>query len=174
MKFGSVLENIGFKPSTRTVNYNDTRLTQNTRACYPLEFIPNAQIPAVTGHAKNIIFLTCDAFSVLPPVSKLTTQQALYHFYSGYTAKVAGTEVGVKDPVPTFSACFGEAFMPFKPQVYADLLAKKIEQHGTHVWLVNTGWTGGKYGVGKVIIILFRESVFKILEILSMLFMMDR
>lgn len=85
----------------------------------------------------------------MPPVSKLTTAQALYHFYSGYTAKVAGTEVGVKDPVPTFSACFGEAFMPFKPQVYADLLAKKIEQHGTHVWLVNTGWTGGKYGVGK-------------------------
>ena len=99
---------------------------------------------------KNIIFLTCDAFSVLPPVSKLTTAQALYHFYSGYTAKIAGTEVGIKEPVPTFSACFGEAFMPFKPQVYADLLAKKIEEHGTHVWLVNTGWTGGKYGVGKV------------------------
>lgn len=150
MKFGSVLENVGFFPETRTVDYNNVALTENTRACYPLEYIPNAQIPAITGHAKNIIFLTCDAFSVLPPVSKLTTEQALYHFYSGYTAKVAGTEVGIKEPVPTFSACFGEAFMPFKPQVYADLLAKKIEQHNTNVWLVNTGWTGGKYGVGKV------------------------
>lgn len=149
MKFGSVLENVGFFPETRTVDYNNVALTENTRACYPLEYIPNAQIPAITGHAKNIIFLTCDAFSVLPPVSKLTTEQALYHFYSGYTAKVAGTEVGIKEPVPTFSACFGEAFMPFKPQVYADLLAKKIEQHNTNVWLVNTGWTGGKYGVGK-------------------------
>lgn len=133
------------------MNYFDTQFTENTRASYPLEYIPNAQIPAITSHPKNIIFLTCDAFSVLPPVSKLTTAQALYHFYSGYTAKIAGTEQGIKEPVPTFSACFGEAFMPFKPQVYADLLAQKIEQHGTHVWLVNTGWTGGKYGIGKVI-----------------------
>jgi phosphoenolpyruvate carboxykinase (ATP) len=115
-------------------------------------------LPAITGHAKNVVFLTCDAFSVLPPVSKLTTAQAMYHFYSGYTAKIAGTEVGIKDPVPTFSACFGEAFMPFKPQVYADLLAKRIEQHGASVWLVNTGWTGGKYGVGKVITFLIIEN----------------
>lgn len=132
------------------MNYFDTQYTENTRASYPLEFIENAQLPAITGHPKNIIFLTCDAFSVLPPVSKLTTSQALYHFFSGYTSKIAGTEVGIKEPVPTFSACFGEAFMPFKPQVYADLLAEKIEKHGTHVWLVNTGWTGGKYGIGKV------------------------
>ena len=158
VRFGSVLENIDFVPGTRTVDYNNTSFTENTRVCYPLEYIPNAQIPAVTGHAKNIVFLTCDAFSVLPPVSKLSTAQALYHFYSGYTSKVAGTEQGIKDPVPTFSACFGEAFMPFKPQVYADLLAKKIEEHGTNVWLVNTGWTGGKYGVGKVLIHLFLEN----------------
>lgn len=102
--------------------------------------------------------MTCDAFSVLPPVSKLTTAQALYHFYSGYTAKIAGTEQGIKEPAPTFSACFGEAFLPFKPQVYADLLAQKIEQHGTHVWLVNTGWTGGKYGIGKVNLIFILEN----------------
>lgn len=150
IKFGTVVENVAFKKGTREVNYFDTQFTENTRAAYPLEFIDNAQIPAVTGHPKNIIFLTCDAFSVLPPVSKLTTAQALYHFYSGYTAKIAGTEVGIKEPVPTFSACFGEAFMPFKPQVYADLLADKIEKHKTNVWLVNTGWTGGRYGVGKV------------------------
>lgn len=150
IRFGSVLENVTLKKTTREVNYFDTSITENTRVSYPLEHIDNALIPAVSGHPKNIIFLTCDAFSVLPPVSKLTTAQALYHFFSGYTAKIAGTEVGIKEPVPTFSACFGEAFMPFKPQVYADLLAKKIEEHGTHVWLVNTGWTGGKYGVGKV------------------------
>lgn len=132
------------------MNYFDTQYTENTRASYPLEYIENAQIPAITGHPKNIIFLTCDAFSILPPVSKLTTAQALYHFYSGYTAKIAGTEVGIKEPVPTFSACFGEAFMPFKPQVYADLLAEKIDKHQVNVWLVNTGWTGGRYGVGKV------------------------
>lgn len=158
IKFGTVLENVGFKKEAREVNFFDTHFTENTRASYPLEYIPNAQIPAITGHPKNIIFLTCDAFSVLPPVSKLTTAQALYHFYSGYTAKIAGTEQGIKEPLPTFSACFGEAFMPFKPQVYADLLAQKIEQHGTHVWLVNTGWTGGKYGIGKVNLILFLEN----------------
>jgi len=124
-------------------------LTENTRACYPLEFIDNAQIPAVTGHPKNIVFLTCDAFSVLPPIAKLTLEQAMYHFYSGYTSKVAGTEQGIKEPTPTFSACFGEAFMPMSPQVYADLLFNKCQQHGTNVWLVNTGWTGGRYGIGK-------------------------
>lgn len=112
-------------------------------------------MPAIAGHPKNIVFLTCDAFSVLPPVSKLTPEQAIYHFYSGYTAKIPGTEQGVKEPTPTFSAGFGEAFLPMKPQVYADLLIKKIKEHGVHVWLINTGWTGGKYGVGKVIIVLF-------------------
>jgi phosphoenolpyruvate carboxykinase (ATP) len=108
-------------------------------------------MPAIGGHPKNIVFLTCDAFSVLPPVAKLTNEQALYHFYSGYTSKVAGTEMGIKEPTPAFSACFGEAFLPFKPQVYADLLYEKLKKHGTKVWLVNTGWTGGRYGVGKVI-----------------------
>lgn len=119
------------------------------------------------------MFLTCDAFSVLPPVSKLTPEQAIYHFYSGYTAKIAGTEQGVKEPTPTFSACFGEAFLPLKPQVYADLLFEKIHKHNVNVWLVNTGWTGGRYGIGKVILLLFSVLVLKPLEILLMLFMMD-
>ena len=156
IRFGTVLENIGFKKGTRDVNYNDTSITENTRASYPLEYIPNAQIPAICGHPNNIIFLTCDAFSVLPPVSKLTPEQAIYHFYSGYTAKIAGTEQGIKEPTPTFSACFGEAFLPLKPSAYADLLLEKIKKHNVNVWLVNTGWTGGRYGVGKVKNNLFR------------------
>lgn len=164
IRFGTVLENIGFHPGTRDVNFNDISITENTRASYPLEFIPGVQIPAIAGHPNNIVFLTCDAFSVLPPVSKLTPEQAIYHFYSGYTAKIAGTEIGVKEPTPTFSACFGEAFLPLKPQVYADLLYKKIKEHNVNVWLVNTGWTGGRYGIGKVIFFIFRESAFKILE----------
>lgn len=121
-------------------------------------------MPAICGHPKNIVFLTCDAFSVLPPVSKLTPEQAIYHFYSGYTAKIAGTELGVKEPTPTFSSCFGEAFLPLKPQVYADLLFKKIHEHGVNVWLVNTGWTGGKYGIGKVITNLFSVLASKLPE----------
>jgi phosphoenolpyruvate carboxykinase (ATP) len=161
IKFGTVLENVGLDDHTREVNFNDISITENTRASYPLEFIPNAKLPAVTGHPKNIIFLTCDAFSVLPPVSKLTPEQAIYHFYSGYTAKIAGTEQGVKEPTPTFSACFGEAFLPLKPQVYADLLLDKINKHGTNVWLVNTGWTGGRYGYGKVHSSLFSVSASK-------------
>jgi phosphoenolpyruvate carboxykinase (ATP) len=161
IKFGTVLENVGLDEHTREVNYNDISITENTRASYPLEYIPNAKIPAVTGHPNNIIFLTCDAFSVLPPVSKLTPEQAIYHFYSGYTAKIAGTEQGVKEPTPTFSACFGEAFLPLKPQAYADLLLSKINQHGTNVWLVNTGWTGGRYGYGKVLSFLFSASASK-------------
>jgi hypothetical protein len=158
IRFGTVLENVEFKKGTREVNYNDTSITENTRACYPLENIPNAQMPAICGHPNNIVFLTCDAFSVLPPVSKLTPEQAIYHFYSGYTAKIAGTEQGIKEPTPTFSACFGEAFLPLKPQVYADLLYKKIHEHKVNVWLVNTGWTGGRYGVGKVGLFLFSAS----------------
>lgn len=158
IQFGTVLENVEFVPGTRVVNYHGIGITENTRACYPLEFIDNAQIPAICGHAKNIVFLTCDAFSVFPPVSKLTPEQAIYHFYSGYTAKIAGTEQGIKEPTPTFSACFGEAFLPLKPQVYADLLLKKINEHKTSVWLVNTGWTGGRYGVGKVFLGLFSAS----------------
>ena len=144
------MENVEYyDDSERVVNYYNTNLTENTRACYPLEHIPGAKFPAMGGHPKNILFLTCDAYGVLPPVSKLTTEQAMYHFISGYTAKVAGTEMGIKEPQATFSACFGEAFLPLHPTLYANMLKEKILKHGTHVWLINTGWTGGSYGIGK-------------------------
>lgn len=149
-KFGAVVENIKYLPDhPRTVNYDDVSITENTRVCYPLESIPGSKIPAIGGHPKNIIFLTCDANGVLPPVSKLTKEQIMYHFISGYTAKVAGTEMGITDPVATFSACFGEAFLPLHPFTYAKMLADKVEKHQANVWLMNTGWSGGKYGVGK-------------------------
>ena len=149
IRFGSVLENTIQDPSTHIVDYDDVSVTQNTRCSYPIEFIENAKIPCVGSHPKNIILLTCDAFGVLPPISKLSSAQAMYHFISGYTAKVAGTEVGVTEPETTFSACFGAAFLVWHPTKYADLLAEKMNQHGTSVWLVNTGWSGGSYGVGK-------------------------
>jgi phosphoenolpyruvate carboxykinase (ATP) len=148
IRFGSILENVGFDRETCEVDYTDVSLTQNTRCSYPIEFIDNAKIPCVGGHPKNIIFLTCDAFGVLPPVSRLTPVQAMYQFISGYTAKVAGTEMGVTEPEPNFSACYGAAFLSLHPTVYAELLAEKIEEHEVDVWLVNTGWTGGSYGVG--------------------------
>jgi phosphoenolpyruvate carboxykinase (ATP) len=149
LQFGSVLENVVFDPESHVVDYHDVSLTQNTRGCYPLDVIPNAKLPAVAGHPKNVIFLTCDAFGVLPPVSKLTPAQAMYHFISGYTAKVAGTEVGVKDPEATFSACFGGPFLVWHPTKYAELLAEKLRKHHAQTWLVNTGWSGGGHGVGK-------------------------
>ena len=150
IRYGAVLENVRVKDEhSREVDFNDVSITENTRVSYPLNFIPGAKIPAIAGHPKNIFFLTCDAYGVLPPVSRLTHEQAMYHFISGYTAKVAGTEMGVKEPTSTFSACFGEAFLPLHPTVYAELLAKKMKQHGTNAWLINTGWSGGKYGVGK-------------------------
>jgi len=149
IRYGTVLENVVYAPETRQVDYHDTSITQNTRASYPIEFIDNAKIPCVAGHPSNVIFLTADAFGVLPPVAKLTPEQAMYHFISGYTAKVAGTEVGVTEPKATFSACFGAPFMVWHPSKYAELLAEKIERHGSDVWLVNTGWTGGPYGTGK-------------------------
>ncbi|GIL81544.1 hypothetical protein Vretimale_948 [Volvox reticuliferus] len=149
IRFGTVLENVDYDPATRLVDYDSQRLTENTRASYPIEYISNARIPCVGGHPKNVILLACDAFGVLPPVSRLTLEQAMYHFISGYTAKVAGTEVGVKEPTATFSACFGSAFLMLHPYKYATMLADKMSSHGTHAWLVNTGWTGGKYGVGK-------------------------
>jgi phosphoenolpyruvate carboxykinase (ATP) len=124
-------------------------ITENTRCSYPIEYIDNAKVPCVGGHPKHIIFLTCDAFGVLPPVSKLSPAQAMYQFISGYTAKVAGTEMGVTEPVPNFSACYGAAFLSLHPTVYAELLAEKIKKHSATVWLVNTGWTGGAHGVGK-------------------------
>lgn len=149
IRYGTVLENVVYDEKTHAVDYTDTSLTQNTRASYPLEFIDNVKIPAVGGHPKNIILLTADAFGVLPPVSKLTPEQAMYHFISGYTAKVAGTEMGVTEPQATFSACFGAAFMVWHPSKYAELLAEKMALHGAKAWLVNTGWTGGAYGAGS-------------------------
>lgn len=149
IRFGTVLENVVYDEYTHAVDYTDTSLTQNTRASYPIEFIPNAKIPCVGGHPSNVIMLTCDAFGVLPPVSKLTPEQAMYHFISGYTAKVAGTEMGVTEPQATFSACFGDVFMVWHPSKYAELLAEKMEEHGATAWLVNTGWTGGAHGVGS-------------------------
>lgn len=149
IRFGTVLENVVYDKETRKVDYTDTSITENTRASYPIHFIKNVQIPCVAGHPENIIFLTCDAFGVLPPVSKLTPEQASYHFISGYTAKVAGTEMGITEPQATFSACFGAAFMMWHPNKYAELLAEKIREHKATAWLINTGWTGGAHGVGS-------------------------
>ena len=147
-RFGTILENVGIDAQSRRVDLDDSSLTENTRAAYPISHIPNATRSGRGGHPQNIIFLTADAFGVLPPISKLTPAQAMYHFISGYTAKVAGTERGVTEPQATFSACFGAPFMPLHPSRYAELLGKKIAQHGVTVWLVNTGWTGGPHGVG--------------------------
>eukprot|EP00270_Netrium_digitus_P004829 TRINITY_DN161_c0_g1_i1.p1 TRINITY_DN161_c0_g1~~TRINITY_DN161_c0_g1_i1.p1 ORF type:complete len:528 (+),score=86.56 TRINITY_DN161_c0_g1_i1:125-1708(+) len=144
IKFGTVLENVVFDEHTREVDYSDKSITENTRASYPIEFIPNAKIPCVGPHPKNVILLACDAFGVLPPVSKLTLPQTMYHFISGYTALVAGTEDGVKEPRATFSACFGAAFIMWHPTKYAGMLAEKMMKHGAHGWLVNTGWCGGR------------------------------
>ncbi|MEK0446225.1 MAG: phosphoenolpyruvate carboxykinase [Verrucomicrobiota bacterium] len=149
LHFGAVLENVVLQGDGMEVDFHDTSITQNTRGAYPIEFIRNAKIPCVGGHPTDVIFLTCDAFGVLPPVSKLTPEQAMYHFISGYTAKVAGTEMGVTEPSTTFSACFGAPFLVWHPAKYAELLAEKMRQHRVHVWLVNTGWTGGGYGVGQ-------------------------
>ncbi len=149
IRFGSILENVVFDERTREVDYTDTSLTQNTRCSYPIEFIPNAKVPCVGSHPSNVVLLTCDAFGILPPVSKLTPAQAMYHFISGYTAKVAGTEMGVTEPEATFSACFGAAFLVWHPTKYAEMLAEKIRDFGSNVWLVNTGWTGGPHGVGS-------------------------
>lgn len=146
--YGTILENVPLQED-RSPDFHDTRYTQNTRCSYPIHYIPNASETGRAGHPKHVIFLTADAFGVLPPVSKLSPEQAMYHFISGYTAKVAGTERGVTEPQATFSACFGAPFMPLHPTVYAELLAEKIKRHGSVVWLINTGWTGGPYGVGE-------------------------
>lgn len=148
-RFGTVLENVVFDPVTRKVDFDDAKLTENTRACYPIDFIPNASENGMGGLPQNIIMLTCDAYGVLPPVSKLTTEQAMYHFLSGYTARVAGTEKGVKEPQATFSTCFGAPFLPRPAQVYANLLGERITKHKVNCWLLNTGWGGGGYGVGE-------------------------
>jgi phosphoenolpyruvate carboxykinase (ATP) len=159
IKFGTVLENVVLDPHTHEVNYTDKSITENTRAAYPIEFIPNAQIPCLGGHPNHIIFLTADAYGVLPPVARLSPEQAMYHFISGYTAKVAGTEMGVTEPQATFSACFGAAFMVWHPNKYAELLAEKIKEHGSQVWLVNTGWIGGAYGVGSRIKLKYTRAI---------------
>ncbi len=148
-RFGTVLENVGFHAGTRDVDLDDGSKTENTRAAYPIDFIPNASASGHGGHPRNVVFLTADAFGVLPPISRLSSGQAMYHFLSGYTAKVAGTERGVTEPSATFSACFGAPFMPRRPVEYAELLGQRLEQHGSAVWLVNTGWTGGPYGTGS-------------------------
>jgi len=147
--FSTILENVAFDPETRALDLDNVSKTENTRAAYPLTSIPNIVPEAHAGHPKNIIMLTADAFGVLPPVARLTPEQAMYHFLSGYTAKVAGTEKGVKEPKATFSTCFGAPFMVLHPGVYADLLGKRIEEHRAHCWLVNTGWSGGPYGEGQ-------------------------
>ena len=148
-KFGSVLENVVMDPVTRALDFDDGSLTQNTRVCYPLDMIPNASETSIGGIPKNVVMLTCDAFGVLPPISRLTPAQAEYHFLSGFTAKVAGTEKGVTDPEPTFSTCFGAPFMPRRPSEYGNLLKTKIAETGATCWLVNTGWTGGAHGTGS-------------------------
>lgn len=149
IKFGSILENVIVDPETRKIDYNADTITENTRATYPVEYIPNCIIPGVGSHPKHVFFLTCDAFGVLPPIARLTPEMAMYHFLSGYTAKLAGTEVGVTEPQATFSACFGAPFLPLHPTTYAKLLGEKLSRHNTNCWLVNSGWSGGPYGEGS-------------------------
>ncbi len=149
IKFGAIVENTRFYEGTRTVDFKNTSVTENTRTSYPIFHIDNAVEPSVGGHPRNIFFLTCDAYGVLPPISRMTKGQAMYHFISGYTAKVAGTEAGVTEPQAVFSACFGAPFMPLHPTRYAEMLGQKMMDHDVKVWLVNTGWTGGPYGKGS-------------------------
>jgi phosphoenolpyruvate carboxykinase (ATP) len=148
-RFGTVLENVVIDPETRELDLDDNSKAENTRGAYPIDFIPNSSAENLGPPPKNIIFLTADAFGVLPPISRLTPEQAMYHFLSGYTAKVAGTEIGVTEPEATFSTCFGAPFMPRHPSVYGNLLKERIARGHVSCWLVNTGWTGGKYGVGS-------------------------
>ncbi|MDI3328612.1 MAG: phosphoenolpyruvate carboxykinase (ATP) [Alicyclobacillaceae bacterium] len=149
IRFGTVLENVVLDPETRLELYDRADLTENTRAAYPVDHIANARIPGIAGHPNTVIFLTADAYGVLPPIAKLTREQAMFHFLSGYTSKLAGTERGVTEPEATFSTCFGAPFLPLKPSVYAEMLGRKIDRHDVRVYLVNTGWSGGPYGVGS-------------------------
>jgi phosphoenolpyruvate carboxykinase (ATP) len=149
IKFGALLENIGFKADSSEVDYSDKSITENTRVSYPIHHIDNVVLPSVGNTPKHVFFLTCDAFGVLPPISKLSKAQAMYHFMSGYTAKVAGTEAGITEPTTVFSTCFGAPFLPLHPAQYAEMLGKKLEETKAQVWLINTGWSGGSYGVGS-------------------------
>jgi len=160
IRFGSVLENVVLR-ADRTPDFDDASITENTRCAYPVDFIDGAVIPSVGGHPTNIFFLTCDAFGVLPPISRLSPEQAMYHFLNGYTAKVAGTEAGVTEPSATFSTCFGAPFLPLRPKVYADMLGEKIARHGSKVWLVNTGWSGGPFGVGSRIRLAYTRAMLR-------------
>jgi phosphoenolpyruvate carboxykinase (ATP) len=159
IKFGSLLENINFYPNTRKVDYDNIDKTENTRVAYPIDFIENSVIPSLGNTPNHIFFLTADAFGVLPPVSKLNNTQAMFYFLSGYTAKVAGTETGINEPQATFSACFGKAFLPLHPTVYSNLLEKKIRESDVKVWLINTGWCGGEYGVGERIKLRYTRAI---------------
>jgi phosphoenolpyruvate carboxykinase (ATP) len=160
IRFGTVLENVSLDPDSRILDYEDGSLTENTRAAYPLRYIPNCAVSGVGSHPKTIVFLTADAFGVLPPIAKLTREQAMYHFLSGYTSKLAGTERGITAPQVTFSACFGQCFFPLPPIVYAQMLGERLQQHHeTEVYLVNTGWSGGSYGVGRRIAIKHTRSL---------------
>ncbi|KAJ3105410.1 Protein kinase C-like 1 [Phlyctochytrium planicorne] len=159
IRFGSVVENVVFNPASRVIDFADATKTENTRCAYPIEYIPNAKIPCLGGHPKNIILLTCDAFGVLPPVSKLTPAQVSYHFISGYTAKIAGTEDGITEPQATFSACFGSPFLIWHPTKYASMLAEKMSEHKASAWLINTGWSGGAYGSGKRIALKYSRAI---------------
>ena len=148
-RFGTVLENVVMDPVTRELDLDDATLAENSRGAYPIDFIPNSSAENMGPVPRNVVMLTADAFGVLPPIARLTPDQAMYHFLSGYTAKVAGTEIGVTEPEATFSTCFGAPFMPRHPSVYGNLLKKRIAEGEVDCWLVNTGWTGGKYGVGR-------------------------
>jgi len=159
LRFGAVLENVVYDDTHHHVDFSNTTITENTRGSYPIEFIDNAKIPCVGDHPRHVIFLTCDAFGVLPPVSRLTPEQAEYHFISGYTAKVAGTEVGVTEPQATFSPCFGGPFLVWHPGKYAQLLSERLRKHDSQVWLVNTGWSGGAYGIGSRIKLKYTRSM---------------
>jgi len=149
IKYGAIIENTVFKERTREIDYHDSSITENTRVSYPIDHIRNAIEPSIGGIPKNIFFLTCDAFGIIPPIQRLSKGQAMYHFISGYTSKVAGTEAGITEPEPVFSACFGAPFLPLHPTKYAEMLGKKMEEHDVKIWLINTGWTGGEYGVGE-------------------------
>jgi phosphoenolpyruvate carboxykinase (ATP) len=147
--FGTILENVVLDETTREIDFDNASITENTRASYPIHYIPNAVLSGRGGHPRHVVFLTADAFGVMPPVARLTPPQAMYHFLSGYTARVAGTERGVTEPSATFSACFGAPFLPRHPSVYAEMLGRRLKEHGSQVWLINTGWSGGAYGTGK-------------------------
>jgi phosphoenolpyruvate carboxykinase (ATP) len=161
IKGGALLENVTFFKNSNTVDYQNTSITENTRVSYPIHFIDNIAIPSMGGVPENIFFLTCDATGVFPPIARLTPEQAMYYFISGYTAKIAGTEAGIVEPQSTFSACFGAPFLPLHPFQYAKMLGAKIKRHQTKVWLINTGWTGGSYGIGKRIPLALTRAMIK-------------